>query len=144
LNPQAQQMALKPGLDAILFTARASAGGSGSRTILALLVSKHGRLDNLLPDVTISEQSEYRMWREPTISELPLVITANYVSQDAEAHFAAHHFRISSYRFGSQLQNYVLQDEYVTAKKYMDTGQPMRILEQERQEILTRLRRQTN
>jgi hypothetical protein len=144
LNPKADPVALKPGVNALLFTVTASGGGSGSKTILALLMTKRGRLEDLLPDVKVSEQSEYRLWRETTLSDMPILVTADYVWQDGEAHYSEHRFRVSTYVFARQLQNYVLQDEYVTTKKYMDTGQPLQVLEQEKQEILARLHRQSN
>jgi hypothetical protein len=146
LNPKAYPVNLKQGVDGLLFTATASGGGSGSTTIFALLVVKRGRLENLLPEVKVSEQSEHQIWKEPLISDLPIIVTATYEWGDGETHFSAHRFRISTYVFGHQLQNYTLQDEYITAKKYasFDQADKITVLQNEKSEILTRLRRQSN
>jgi len=108
-------------------------------------VVKRGRLENLLPEVKVSEQSEHQIWKETLISDLPIIVTATYEWGDGETHFSAHRFRISTYVFGHQLQNYTLQDEYITAKKYasFDQADKITVLQNEKSEILTRLRRQS-
>src|SRR6266849_6466767 len=71
----------------------------------------------------------------------PKNVTATYEWGDGETHFSAHRFRISTYVFGHQLQNYTLQDEYITAKKYasFDQADKITVLQNEKSEILTRL-----
>lgn len=57
----------------------AGAGGSGSLVSVAILVEKEGKLVNLIPDVAVPYQSEYRIWNEPAISDTALVVTADYL-----------------------------------------------------------------
>ncbi|MFI5089065.1 MAG: hypothetical protein ACHP7P_03285 [Terriglobales bacterium] len=63
-SPEAKIVQLSPKQQVLLFTAVASASGSGSLTLLALLDIRNGSLENLLPDVRISEQGEYKIWNE--------------------------------------------------------------------------------
>jgi len=143
-SPEAKIVQLSPKQQALLFTAVASASGSGSLTLLALLDIRNGSLENLLPDVRISEQGEYKIWNEPSISRTALVVTADYLWGDGETHFSRHRFKIRTYAFGTSASRYDLRDEYLTSKKYpsLDEADKITVLEQEKAEILARLRRQ--
>ncbi len=149
LNPKAKLVQLGLGKEAILYTVEASGGGSGTAIFISLLQnsSLHASspdLENLLPKVILTEQSQYQFWSEPVISKTKLFITANYVWNHGETHFSRHRFRISSYLFEQQNGFYELRDEYITAKKYpsLDEVDRVKVLEAERSQILLRLRRQ--
>jgi hypothetical protein len=60
LSPDATVVQVGPNQEALLFTAVASASGSGSTKLLALLQVRSGKLDDLSPGVKISEQGEYQ------------------------------------------------------------------------------------
>jgi hypothetical protein len=148
-SPEATVVQLGPNQQALLFSAIASASGSGSTKLLALLDIRNGQL-NTLTDVKISEQGEYKIWQEPSISKTALLVTADYVWGAAEGHLSAHRFKISTYDLGSvaggdsRFQVYHLRDEYMTSQKYpsFDDVDRIAVLEQEKQEVLARLRRQ--
>jgi hypothetical protein len=148
-SPEAAVVQLGPNQQALLFTAIASASGSGSTTLLAILEVRNGQLVNLT-DVKISEQGEYKIWQDRRISKTALLVTADYVWGAAEGHFSPHRFKISTYDLGSfadgdpQFQAYHLRDEYVTSQKYpsLDDVDRIAVLEQEKPEVLARLRRQ--
>jgi len=142
--PHVEVVRLNPTQTALLFSAVASASGSGSLKLLALLHLRNGNLEDLLPSVRISEQGEYRLWREPSVSKMVLVVTADYLWGDGETHFSRHRFKVSTYAFGTSASSYLLCDEYVTSKKYpsLDEADKITVLEQEKPEILARLRRQ--
>ena len=77
-DPKAKVVQLKAGLDALLFEVRATAGGSGSTHLLALLEPGKGKyLSNLTPDLTFGDQSEYRFWNVPSVSDMPLLVLAD-------------------------------------------------------------------
>jgi hypothetical protein len=147
--PTASIVQISPNRDALLFTAIASGGGSGSATMIAVLGLETGRLENLLPDVSVSEQGQFAVWQEPTVSPYALIVTADYVWGGGEAHFTPHRYRISTYAMGamaggSEPVRYFLQDEYLTSSKHAPPDRPdsTAILDGERAEVLARLRRQ--
>ncbi|MGA9527668.1 MAG: hypothetical protein WBS24_06100 [Terriglobales bacterium] len=145
LNAMARGVKLVTGARLVLFTAEAYEGGSGSLTSIALLENRTGKLIDLLPTVRVTNQSEYRMWNLPTISELPILVTADYIwnINAGETHFAQHLYRITSYVYDKQAGHYVQRDEYVTKKKYagLDDTDEIRVLEPEKPTILKRLQR---
>ena len=142
LGPKAQEMKIGTGERVILFTAESFAGGSGSLTILALLVERAGILENLLPKVTITNQSEYRLWKLPRISTSPMLVTADYLWRDGETHFAPHRYRITVYLYDNKVGRYSKRDQYVTTKKYpgLDEVDSVTVLEPEKTAIVARLK----
>jgi hypothetical protein len=143
LNAKTQDVKLATGITLILFMADSSAGGSGSLSIIALLENHDGHLQNLLPKVTVSEQSEYGIWNLPNISAMPILVTADYVWAEGETHFAHHRYRISSYVYDKQAGRYAERDQFVTVKKYpgLDDTDAIKVLEPEKAKIVTRLQR---
>jgi hypothetical protein len=141
LNAKAQEVKLTTGSTLILFTAKSAAGGSGSLTILALLDNRSGRLVNLLPTVTVTEQSEYRLWNLPVISAVPILVTADFVWANDESHFAEHRYRITGYVYDKQSGRYLERDQYVTQKNYAGLGSSdmVNVLEPEKATIVQRL-----
>jgi hypothetical protein len=145
LHPKAVDVTLARGTKAVVFTATASAGGSGALTIVALLVPKNGRLVDLLPaSCTLSELSQYQFWNAPAISKMALFVTANFVWGNGEPHFGvAHHYRVSIYTFDPQKGMYVLRTQYVSAAKYgngQKFGAPPDLLQREQPSIIAKLR----
>jgi len=145
LEPHATIIKLAVGDQALLFTAVASGGGSGTQKVLALLKPGKGHdLDNLLPKgLTVSEQGEYQFWSEASISPKLLLVTANYVWNAGETHFSRHKFQVSTYVFSFSTQGYQLRDRYVTAKKYpgLDDTDDIHVLAFEKARILLHLKR---
>jgi hypothetical protein len=144
-DPKARVVQLKGGLDAILFEVRATAGGSGSTHLLALLVPGKGKyLWNLTPELTFGDQSEYRLWHVPSISDMPLLVVAEASWGAGETHFSKHRFFVTVYSFDPALRVYSLRDKYLTSGKYpsFDEVDFINVLEPERDEILARLKRQ--
>jgi hypothetical protein len=144
-DPKVRVVQLKPGRDALLFQVRATAGGSGSKNLLALLEPGKGkRLSNLLTDVTFGNQSEYRFLNVATISDMPLLAIADASWGAGETHFSKHRFTVTIYSYDAKLNYYGLRDQYLTSGKYpsFDEVDVINVLEPEREEILARLRRQ--
>ena len=147
-SPDATPVQLGANQQGLLFTAIASSSGSGSEKLIAVLEVRNGRLDNLAPGVKVSEQGEYKMWQEPSISKTALLVTADYVWGRAETHFSAHRFRISTYVLepivASDVQFYSLRDEFITSKRYpsLDEVVTVAVLGHEKVEVLARLHRQ--
>jgi hypothetical protein len=145
-EPTAKIIDLNTKQDAIFFSATSSACGSGSLTYLALLDIRFGKLDNLLSNVTVSNQGEYKILREPTLSDSAIIVVADALWGDGETHFARHRFLISSYFLGRQTPYYFLRDQYVTSMKYpsLDEVDKITVIEAERPQIMLRLRQQSN
>jgi hypothetical protein len=144
-DPKARVIQLKSGLDALLFEVRATAGGSGSTHLLALLEPGKGKyLSNLTPELTFGDQSEYRFWNVPSVSDMPLLVLADASWGAGETHFSKHRFFITVYSFDTALHVYSLRDKYLTSGKYasFDEIDVISVLEPEREEILARLKRQ--
>jgi hypothetical protein len=144
LRAEASMVPLREGFDALLFKADAWAGGSGILRTMSLLVGRGGSLANLLPDIALTNQSEYRLLKETAISDTALFVTADYVWGDGESHFGRHRYRVTVYSFSKESQCYTVRDEYVTLKRYagLDQRGSISVIEPERHEILTRLQHQ--
>ena len=117
---------------AVLFTARYSAGGSGSSNLWALLVFGRGhKWKNLLPSLTTSEQSDHLYWSSGDFSSFGLFTVADYVFLKGETHLGAHRYRIRTFELCRSKDTYVLADEFVTKGKYpgLDEADTVRVIE---------------
>ena len=101
---------------------------------LALLDDRNGQLTNLLPNVTVTNLSEYHLWSAPNVSAMPILVTADFVWAEGEPHYGSHRYTITSYVYSQQSGLYSQRDEYVTATEYND-----KILEPEKDKIFARL-----
>ena len=147
-NPLAESVELQPGRSAVMFQAVASASGSGSSTSLSILDLKDGRLVDLVPQIRLSEQSEYALWKERDISDALILVTADYVNGVGETHFSRHRFRIRAYileaaREASGSPEYLLRSDFVTDERYpsLDETDRIDVLSKERANLLAQLRR---
>jgi len=142
LNAAAKDLRLGTGAVLIVFTAESSSGGSGSLTSIALLQNRNGQLNNLLPNVRVTNQSEYHFWNLPAVSAMPVLVTADFVWSEGETHFSQHHYRITSYVYDRQAGRYVQRDQYVTDKKYagLDDENDIKVLAPEKANIIRKLR----
>jgi len=77
-SPKAAVVEISSKEQAILFSAVASASGSGTLTMLALLDLHDGEWEDFLPPVAITNQGEYKIWRESRISDMALFVTARH------------------------------------------------------------------
>jgi hypothetical protein len=141
LDPKTQEIKPGSGKRLILFTAESSTNGSGSLKILALLEDRNNQMIDLLPRVTLSNQSEYSFWDLPGLSPMPVLITADFVWAESETHFAHHRYRITSYVYDKQKGLYARRDQYVTAEQYpgLDESDAVEVLAPEKPIILSRL-----
>jgi hypothetical protein len=150
LEPKTQVVAKLGGKDLILFTATFSGGGSGLLTNFALLTTRNDELVNLLPEVQLTNQSEYRLWNLPRISGMPVLATADFIwdfkamkesNYTEETHFSRHRYTINVYIFDPKNGRYLQRLSYATTKKYpgLDDGDGIRVLNAERTAILARL-----
>jgi len=156
LSPELTLMDLGQDRSALLFTVFANYGGSGSAFHYALLRPGNGKeIENLLPpDLILSEISEHAFWSDPSISDAPIFVTADFVWYFRDGHFGDHRFTISAYALEKDLPgvpdlfNYALEDRYMTVRKYPslnadpgDSDSTVGVLNSEKPEILARLKR---
>ncbi|MGO9337159.1 MAG: hypothetical protein ACLPY1_06595 [Terracidiphilus sp.] len=144
LEPRARTVGKLDGHDLILFTATFSGGGSGTLTNVALLEEQSCDFVNLLPIVQLTNQSEFRLWNLPDISNAPALATADsaWDLKAGETHFAPHRYTVNMYVFDVKLGRYMQRVGYVTASKYpgLDENDSIHVLDVERPTILARLR----
>ena len=118
--------------------------GSGTLTSVSLLSVKNRAFLNLLPEVHLTNQSEYKLWRLPQISSLPILATAdfNWDFKAEETHFAAHRYHIEAFVFDSKSGRFLQRVRFDTAKKYpgLDEVDEIRVLEAEKPTIMSKLR----
>jgi len=144
-DPNVALVRIKNDVPALLFSA-ASGGVSGFSIHFALLHPGTGKdLENLfLSDLSVSNQSQHAFWTEPTISDAPIFLTAEYSFGPDEGHYGEHRYLVSAYvlRPSSMIDGtyYWLEDQYLTIRKY-DLDANADILTSEKQEILARLAR---
>jgi hypothetical protein len=125
--------------------------GSGTLTHFSLLMVRDGEFVNLLPKVELTNQSEYKLWSLPQISNVPVLVTADYIwdykdmeksNYTEETHFAHHRYTISLYIFEFKSGRFIQRLQYATTKKYpgLDDADGISVLESERPTILSKLR----
>jgi|ERR1700739_463415 len=145
LEPKATQLGDLGGRPLVLFSATFSGCGSGTLTHYSLLTERTGALVNLLPKVELTNQSEYRLWTLPYLSQFPLLATADFIQGSGVngTHFAHHRYRIEIYVYDPGHREYVEKLGYETEKNYpgLDDADQVRVLELERPRILTKLRK---
>lgn len=96
------------------------------------------------PDLSVSELNEYRLWSEPSISSMALLVVADYVPGEGESHYGSpHRFPVATYTFNARTHRYQLRDQYLAATRYpsLDEADEIRVLEQQRPRVLARLKR---
>ncbi|MBV8553517.1 MAG: hypothetical protein JOY54_19640 [Acidobacteriaceae bacterium] len=145
-DPSLAVVELDKDTSALLFSA-AGGGVSGWEIHLALLRPGTGtELDDLFAssNMTVSNQSQYTFWTEPSLSHWPIFVTADYIWGPGESHYSEHRYIVSAYiREFNSLANdldYYLEDQYMTIRKY-DLDGKSNVLDLEKQEVLARLRR---
>lgn len=121
LNARAMDLKLETGAVLIVFTAESSSGGSGSLTSIALLEDRNRQPLSLLPNVRVTNQSEYHFWSLPGFSAMPVLVTADFVWSEGETHFSPHRDRITSYVYDKQAGRYVQRDQ---GESRRETGMP--------------------
>jgi len=129
---------------AILFKADAEPFLSRRDTRVMLFVLKRGpELVSVLPDVFLSEQSEYLTWEDKGISSMPIITTADYNWSLAagETHFARHHYSIRSYVWNASAFQYELLDGFSTSSRYpgFDEVQKIQVISHEIAVVKARL-----
>lgn len=143
-DPTVVAVELKKDLPALLFSA-GSGGVSGWSIHFALLVPGTGGVlkDLFASDASFSNQSQHAFWNEPAISKAQIFVIADYIWGPDEGHYGEHRYTVSAYELKHSSSGeffYYLEDRYMTARKYnLDANAD--ILQAEKQEVLTRLRR---
>jgi hypothetical protein len=142
LEPKVERISGQRGGPLILFSATFSGGGSGTLDELALVRHEQdGTLRNLLPVVQLTEQGDRAIWQLPSVSPMPVLLTADYVWGKGETHFEQHLFEIRAYLYDSTSQTYEEKLRYRTSHRYpsLDEVDHVNVLIPERAEILRRL-----
>jgi hypothetical protein len=144
-DPTVAPIQLDKDTPALLFSA--SSGGVSTFGIhFALLRPGIGKdlQDLFFSDVSVSNQSQFAFWSEPSISPAQIFLTADAIGGPDETNLYEHRCIISAYVLRSPLAAddlyYYLEDRYMTARKY-DLAANADILASEKQEIFARLRR---
>lgn len=129
---------------AVLFVAEFSASGSGGLSLISIWgqAGTQPILRNKLPEVSLSEQSEYRIIPVTSRGHRGVFVTADYVLGPGETHFAPHYFAISIYKLRADMNAYLRIESYQTSRKYpsLDEG-TIDVIRYEMREIENRLDR---
>jgi hypothetical protein len=140
LEPKALAVGQLNGHELTLFSSMFYGCGSGTLTSYALLTVNHCEFVNLLPEVELTNQSEFKLWNLPQFSHLPVLVTADFIweFEAGETHFAPHRYRIEAFVFNAKSGRYLQRVRYETTKKYpgLDEVDEIRVLTAERPTIL--------
>jgi hypothetical protein len=143
LHPKAERIPLASGGSLVFFFAN-TGGGSGSTDRYALLqYERDGSLRDLLPAITLTNQSDHALWDVPTVSDMPLLVTADYLWGAMEAHYGAHFYEIRAYRYDPATGKYAQILKYETGHQYRGfdntSDDPFPLLKFERATVLQKL-----
>ncbi len=126
----------------MLFNANCG-GGSGSADRYVLLRSEpDGHIKNLLPEIIVTNQADVSTWDLPTVSSMPVFLTADYIWGGMEGHYGDHFFEVRMYVYDAPTDQYKLSHKYRTAHKYPGVDnweQAPVVLEKERDRIIQAL-----
>jgi hypothetical protein len=92
--------------------------------------------------ITLSNQSDHALWSVPTLSDMPLLVTADFIWEGMEAHYAPHFYEIRAYRYDRRIGTYAQILKYRTSRKYKgfdNLDDPFPLLKFERATILRKL-----
>ena len=135
--PQVSSMTNGSGERFFLFSAVGHAGGSGGEIYLALLKETPDKLQNVLPYMVIPTISEYKIFDEPTVSNFPILVIAEHIWKNNEAHFDKHYYKIAIYTMDTVSGLYSNHGNYTTKQKFASDGWQVDILKYERKSIMT-------
>jgi len=142
LRAKSQRIKLNGGGSIVLFNANCG-GGSGSSDRYVLLRSQpDGQFKNLLPEIVVTNQADVAAWDLPTVSPMPVFLTAEYIWGGMEAHYSSHFFEVRIYVYDGVADRYKLRRKYQTAHKYPGIDnweQAPEVLERERGKIIETL-----
>jgi hypothetical protein len=94
LDPVSQRLPLPRGGSLVFFSAQFSGGGSGTLDSLAILrYELHGNIVNLMPFVGVTNQSDRAVWQIASVSNFPILATADFYWTDGETHFSDHKYQ---------------------------------------------------
>lgn len=139
-RPTAKRHTALSGESFVLFSA-IFPGGSGSSSEYALLRFNNHKLTNLLPRIILSNQSNIALWDVPTTSDMPVLVTAEFIWEDG-AHYEPHRATISAYRYESNAGRYIrilTYDTHHIFPGYDNFDHSYPVLEYERKTILAKL-----
>jgi hypothetical protein len=141
IMPEGQRVSIRAGGSLVLFFAD-SGGGSGSGARFALLRYRRDQpLYDLLPEIELSNQSDHALWDVPSVSPMPLLVTADLLWYDG-AHYGSHYYEIRAYRYKANIDKYEQILKYQTRRKYRgfdNFDDPFPLLKYERASILQKL-----
>jgi hypothetical protein len=147
LEPMAEKLPLKGGGSLVFFSSQYSGGGSGTLDSLASLrYEPDGQIVNLLPYIGVTNQSDRAVWQIASVSDFPLLVTADFYWMEGETHFSEHEYTVSAYRFDAGKGRYVKALSYRTSRRYpgLDEVDRIHVLNSERTQILRRLEASSN
>jgi hypothetical protein len=119
LRTTSKRIKLDGGGSLVLFNANCG-GGSGSADRYVLLRSEpDGHIKNLLPEIIVTNQADVAAWNLPTVSPMPVLLTADYIDGGGlECHYCNHFFEVRMYLYDPLADRYKLRHSYQTAHKY--------------------------
>jgi hypothetical protein len=115
------------------WSAAMTAMGFLAMTVRKARAEPNGQLKNLLPGVIVTNQADVAVWDLPTVSALPVFVTADFLWEDG-GHYSPHFFEVRMYLYDPATDRYKLGHKYRTAHKYPgidNWDSPPEVLEKE-------------
>lgn len=142
-DPQVTFVTITGSHQAALFSTNVNYSGSGWTWLWSLLIlNRDGRWQNLFPEITSSNQSEYLFWSAPALSSYKVFTVADFIWAEGETHFSAHGYEIKSYEYCPSTSKYVLADDFATKMKFpgLDDVDKLSVIQPQMREIQAHLK----
>ena len=126
-----------------VFSATQDFGGSGTALLLAGLIfdADTSSIKNIFPHIVLSNQGDHQVWFDKSVSQFPLVSTADITAGPDKTIEGDHRYHIQTFIFDSKAKRYRLIDSYITKKAYdfYGTPEPISVLAKEKATITFRV-----
>ena len=109
------------------------------RPICSAAFRTGSKLQEFAAWIVVTNQADVAAWNLPTVSPMPVFLTADYLWGAMEGHYSSHFFEVRIYVYDPAMERYKLRHKYYTKHRYPGIDnweQAPEVLEKERGRII--------